>query len=37
MKVREVLRMLKDDGWILARQKGGLQEVVWVDREFRAL
>ena len=22
MKVRQVLRMLKDDGWILVRQKG---------------
>jgi len=23
MKVRQVLRMLKDDGWVLARQRGG--------------
>ena len=22
MKVRQVLRMLKDDGWVLARQRG---------------
>jgi len=28
MKVREVLRLLKDDGWTLARQKGS-------HRQFR--
>jgi predicted RNA binding protein YcfA (HicA-like mRNA interferase family) len=28
MKVREVLRMLKDDGWILSRQRGS-------HRQFR--
>jgi predicted RNA binding protein YcfA (HicA-like mRNA interferase family) len=27
MKVREVLKMLKDDGWILARQRGSHRQL----------
>ncbi len=27
MKVRQVLRMLEDDGWVLARQRGSHRQI----------